>query len=110
MLRFVPLLSLLLGCRVGFDALDPALDPAPDAGAPGAPGAPDAPINACAAATSTCVGDSVRVCAGPGATPVEEACAWGCIASTRAHCSKLAPVGGLTPAAVREVPGMPGVR
>lgn len=60
--------------------------------------APDA--GACTAASLACVtGDVLRTCSGPGATPVDTPCAWGCVASSASHCGAFIPAGGVVSAA-----------
>jgi hypothetical protein len=67
------------------------IDSAPTIDAP--PVLPDA--SACTGASAECANaDTLRTCAGDTATPVDTACAWGCIAAGGAHCSELAPAGG----------------
>lgn len=59
---------------------------------------PDA--GACAAASLSCVtGDVLRTCSGPGATPVDTPCEWGCVASSASHCGAFVPAGGAVTAA-----------
>ncbi len=74
----------MAACRIGFDEVDP------DTGDQG----PDAGLieTRCSAAGVTCVGDAVRSCTAPNATPSVEPCAWGCVAGGAAHCGVLDPV------------------
>jgi hypothetical protein len=46
----------------------------------------------CVAASTTCVGDTLRTCSGAGAMVVERACGWGCDATgAAARCAEIVP-------------------
>jgi len=57
----------------------------------------DAPLpdtGECLAANASCVGDTLRTCARPGASVIETSCSWGCESNGPAHCRRIAPTGG----------------
>jgi hypothetical protein len=85
-MRWIPMLSLLsmVACRIGFDPIEsdrPSVDAGVDTGVE----------PACTAAVATCAGDALRTCAATGATPIDQPCAWGCVATGGAHCGQLQP-------------------
>ena len=47
----------------------------------------------CAALSSECVGDSLRVCTAIGMPPTDFPCGWGCVPGAAAHCAHVVPSG-----------------
>jgi hypothetical protein len=61
---------------------------------------PDAAVDAiadagvCVAASTMCLGDTLRTCSNSGGSSVDNNCAWGCISTGGARCAVIVPAGG----------------
>ena len=73
----------------------------------------DAPLpdaGPCLAAGASCANaDTLRTCAGSGASATDTACSWGCVATGSAHCGVLVPTGSAVETADLDPTGLQGL-